>query len=717
MQALFSEHWHSVSHLRPHLRSDITALHRILRGKPWVLLFDPASQRFHRITPTLWRVLEQFDGQRTLEQIWQHACTQTNHGGATDKHEALSQTELVNLLSSLHGNDLLQTQAVPDALEMQQRHKRQRRARLKQSILNPMSMKLPLFYPDAWFERQARLSKLLFSLPVLFFWLVLVLPALVLAWQHWEGLTNNLSNRVLSASNLVLLWFIYPLVKAVHEWAHGAAIKAWGGHVREIGVMLVVFTPVPYVDASAAYRFPSKWARATVSAAGIMAELALGAIALYVWLLAEPGLVSAVAFNTVLIAGVSTLLVNGNPLMRFDAYFILCDLAELPNLAQRANQYLVYLVDRYLYAVTDAKPPFESKGERKILLLYGLVAPLYRLTVTIGLIWFVATEYMLAGAIMALITIWSALLQPLWRGWQHLSELAKRREWVMRRTWLGLAALVIVLGGIPLPFHSVHQAVVWLPDQAIVRAGVSGQVVATQAGRGQQLHRGKPILTLDNPSLAAELAITTAAVSQIEVQLRKAQAENSARVASLKAELLSRNVRMKEIERQASALQIDAELDGQWMPVATTELTGRYLKRGDIVGYVVPGPSRMVRVAVTQDDMALIRNHLKTIEVRLENSPQTVFLATMQRQVPGAESELVSAALGTSGGGEIAVAPDQKGTHALQRVFDLELVLQGNAPANVFGDRAQVRFDLGRTPLIWQWLLRLRQVFLAQLNV
>ena len=105
-------------------------------------------------------------------------------------------------------------------------------------------------------------------------------------------------------------------------------ILAFVDEVSEIGLMLIVFTPVPYVDATSSYRFPSKWARAAVAAAGIGAELLVGAIAVYVWLLAEPDLVTAVAFNVLLIAGVSTLLVNGNPLMRYDGYFVLCDLLE-----------------------------------------------------------------------------------------------------------------------------------------------------------------------------------------------------------------------------------------------------------------------------------------------------------------------------------------------------------------------------------------------------
>ncbi|HET7863484.1 MAG TPA: site-2 protease family protein, partial [Burkholderiaceae bacterium] len=341
MQTLLSEHWHAVRFLRPRLREGVQALHRRLRGKPWVLLLDPVTQRFHRMTPQVYGVLKLLDGRRTLDEVWNDACAQADGDTVT----AISQHELVQLLSSLYANDLVQTQVSPDPDEAFERYRRQQRARLKQTWLNPLNIKLPLLYPDAWFEAQAGLAGWLFSWGTLLVWLLIVAPAAVLGWQHWHELTENLSDRVLSAGNLVLLWFTYPAVKSIHEWAHGMAVKAFGGQVREIGLMFIMFTPVPYVDATSSYRFPSKWSRAAVAAAGVMAELVLGAIAVYVWLTAQPGLVTAVAFNVILIAGVSTLLVNGNPLMRYDGYFIACDLFELPNLAQRATQYWVYLLD------------------------------------------------------------------------------------------------------------------------------------------------------------------------------------------------------------------------------------------------------------------------------------------------------------------------------------------------------------------------------------
>ena len=597
MQTLLSEHWHAVRFLRPRLRDGVQPLHRRLRGKPWVLLLDPLTQRFHRMTPQVWRVLQLLDGRRTLDEVWEAACAQAEAarlaatapalatalpGGlagasasssastsstrpaaarpaAPDLPEAgtISQHELVQLMSTLYANDLLQTQVSPDAGEVFQRYQKQRRALLKQSWLNPMSIRIPLLHPDKWFQRQAGLARSLASWPVLLLWLAIVAPAVPLAAQHWQALTENLSDRVLSAGNLALLWFIYPAVKAVHEWAHGMAVKAWGGQVREIGLMFIIFTPVPYVDATSSYRFPSKWSRAAVAAAGIMAELVLGAIALYVWLLAEPGLVTAVAYNVVLIAGVSTLLVNGNPLMRYDGYFIACDLMELPNLAQRSTQYWAYLVDRYGFGAREARPPVEARGERWILLLYGAVAPIYRLFITIGLIWFVAGEYLFVGAVMAVMAAWQALVMPVWKWWKHLREspsLVRKRDSALRRTVLAVAVAGAFIGLVPMPFHSVHHAVVWLPDEAIVRAQVPGHINRVWQAPGQPVAAGAPLLQLDSPSLQADLGSAAAAVAQAEAQLRKAQVAEPVRTDPLKVELAQRQARLAENQRRVQQI-------------------------------------------------------------------------------------------------------------------------------------------------------------------
>ena len=154
--------------------------------------------------------------------------------------------------------------------------------------------------------------------------------AVLLAAIHWHDLTEDFMDRVLVPHNLLLLWLVFPVLKTLHEFGHAFATKVYGGEVHEMGVLLLVFTPCPYVDASAASAFRTKWHRIIVGAAGMIVELFLASLALFVWLNVEPGVVRAVTYNVMVIAGISTVLFNGNPLLRYDGYYIFADYLEIP---------------------------------------------------------------------------------------------------------------------------------------------------------------------------------------------------------------------------------------------------------------------------------------------------------------------------------------------------------------------------------------------------
>jgi putative peptide zinc metalloprotease protein len=422
--------------------------------------------------------------------------------------------------------------------------------------------------------------------------------------------------------------------------------------------------------------------------------------------------------------------VNGNPLMRYDGYYVLSDLVEIPNLAQRCTQYWTYLVDRYLLGSREAHEPAGAHAERWWLLIYGGISPIYRFMVSVGLIWFIAGQYFWVGAVIALFGAWSSLAMPLWRAWKHVTEsaaLAARRDWVKRRVAMLMVAVAVLLFAVPLPFYAVHQGVLWLPDEAMVRAPVNAHVAPeiVSAG-GHSVTAGQTLLQLDSLSITSELAVAAADVAQVEVQLRQAEVDDQVKAQNLRADLASRRAKWQEQQRRFQALTLQAQADGRWLPQGPTAMAGRYVKRGDLMGVVVAQPSQLVRVAVTQEDMDLIARRVRRddgeaevqAEVRLPY--QVPVHARLHRALSGGEQQLVSPALGTTGGGEIAVDPqDNQGTKPLHRVFDLELLLD-HAPeggALVFGQRCTVRFDLGATPLGWQWLLRLRQLFLAQMSV
>jgi putative peptide zinc metalloprotease protein len=715
--SLLSQHWYAVAALRPRLATHVLVHRRVFRGKLWYMLQDTTSGRFHRLTPGAYALVAAMDGLTTLQVIWESACKSLPDG-------LPSQDEVVQLLSQLHAVDLLVCELSPDIAELFQRFRRQRRDQLRRRFFDPMGMRWPLWNPDAFLERwYPHLRVLLSGYRGAVVWLLTVMPALMLAGVHWPALTENISDRILSAQNLVLLWFIFPVVKALHELGHGFATKAGGGRVHEMGLMLMVFTPVPYVDASAAYAFPSKWRRAVVGAAGILVETWLAALAMYVWVLAEPGLVRAVAFNVMVIAGVSTVIVNGNPLMRYDGYHVLADVLEMPNLASRGSRYFTYLADRYLFRALDLEAPDESGSERFWLVIYTVASTAYRIAIMVSMIWFLSKKYFFFGVLLALWAAISLLCIPLWKGWRHVTEspaLHRTRDHALRVTVGTLLALVVLLTVVPMPFLTQAEGVVWLPEQQIVRARAAGFVHQVLTPSGAATSAGSPVVLLSNRTLETDLAQSHGRVDELDARLRDSMLDTPTAALVNQAQLAE----AREAERQNAAkvgeLLVTAGDSGQFLQVDGKALDGRYFKRGDIVGYVrKPVEQPTIRVIVSQDDIDLVRKRFAGADVRLAYDVPDIFAARLVREVPAGQDELPSKGLGQQGGGHVATDPrDPHGTKSLQRYFQLDLVIPGHAALTQwYGSRVYVRFDHGYAPLGYQWFLRLRQLFLAHLNV
>ena len=296
--SFYSASWYRVAPLKPKLRTQARIFRSHYRGKLWYVLQDRTSGRFQRFTPGAYFVLSLLDGEHSMEDIWQIVCAQM-----TD--DSLSQDEIIRLLGQLHSADILQSDSIPDIEEMVTRGESSRFKKRVTSVLNPLALRVPLIDPDGFLKITEPLVRPFFSIVGLILYLCLIGYGLTLAVLNWDGLTDNLIDRVLSTESIILLLICYPLVKAIHELGHAYVITRWGGEVHEIGVMFLVFMPVPYVDASDSLSFPNKWLRAFVASAGILVEVALAAIAMIVWVNVEGGLVSAFAFNVMLIFAIS----------------------------------------------------------------------------------------------------------------------------------------------------------------------------------------------------------------------------------------------------------------------------------------------------------------------------------------------------------------------------------------------------------------------------
>lgn len=715
---LFSNSWHSVAELRPKLVAQARIERHVYRDQVWYVVSDPGG-KFHRLSPAAHAFVTRMDGQLSVQELWEALCNSSDEAQA--QRDIPTQDEVVQLLVQLHAVDLLQPDVVPDASLLFLRFRKRRNQTWKQWLLNPTSLKLPLLNPDPFLERWVGHLRWIFTPLGSLLWLAVVLPAALLGARHGGELTHNLADQVLSASNLWVMAAVFPIVKLLHELGHGFAARAWGGRVTEMGVMLLVFAPAPYVDASSSSSFRSKWRRAVVGAAGMLTELLLAAIAMYVWVSVEPGLVRAAAFNVMVVAGVSTLVVNGNPLLRYDAYYILCDLLEMPNMAQRGQKLLQYLWNKHVFGVPDQEPPHESTTEKRWLLAYTILSWCYRLFITLSIAIFLASEFFIFGVLIALWTVFSLVGLPIGKALRFVlydPTLQRRRQRAVRITFGLVAGVLVFAFALPLPSRTQATGVVWLPEQSLLRAGASGFFARWLVPPGTRVARGTPVAMLEDPLLAAELEVAQAKVDEARARFQADQFTQPAKAEIARRQLQQEEVQLARAQQRFARLLIISGADGVLTAARPTDMPGQYFKQGELLGHILERRDLIARVAVQQADIDLVRKRLRSAQLRLADSMEYVHPSAILHEAAGGVNELPTPALALANGGPIATDPqDPEGKKPLERVFVFDLQLPPGTAPSAFGERVFVRFSHVPEPLGWQGLRRLRQLFLTRFTV
>lgn len=733
----FSNQWYRVADLHPRLHAHVRMLRHGYRGEIWHVLDDPVSARQHRINPVAWALVARLDGRQSLQQIWDTVVAE--HGS-----QAPTQPEVMALLGQLHEHALIGSEGRPDLAglfeQQQRRRKRENRARR-----NPLAFRVPLANPARGLARCGGLARVLFNPTAAALWCVFVFLALLLAGTQAGPLQAYAARHLGSPQQLLLLWLAYPVVKAVHEAAHALAVRRWGGEVTEVGITLMLLLPVPYVDASAASAFRQRHRRIAVSLAGIAAEAALAACALLLWLAAADGVVREGAFAVMLIGGVSTLLFNGNPLVRMDAYHALADLLESPGLAPRSRAYWLYLGRRWLLGLKQARPPAVARGERRWLVGYGAASTLYQWLLALAIVsWLTGLHLVLGVLALAWFAVVMLVLpaHKLWRWAQTAAELAPQRGRALLAGGLLAALPLLLLLAVPLPATTRAQGVVWLPEHAVARAQADGFVHQVLAQDGTPVLPGAALLQLTDPALDAEEQALQARTRGVLAAQHQAVFNQSPQALALTEQLAQLQAEAARLQHKRDQLTVRAGTAGTLALPRAADLPGTWVARGAVVAHVLAPGGGLVRVVVPQDDVARLHGGANTTnvgiraelvegvkphralnaEVRLANNPTQTHRARLLSQTPAATRELPSALLGDRGQGPFATDPsDPKALRTLEPVFTLDLALDlaldGSAGAAALqpGLRAWVRFDHGAEPLAWQWLRRVQQLFIGRM--
>ncbi len=707
MKRTFYDQWHRIAGLRLGLRQGVVVRLHHYRDEPWYVLHQQAHAGYFRLAPQSYRFACRLDPAHTVDEIWREAVE-------TDPAQAPGQEEVFELITALHRHNLLAIEGGVDEAKLIDRPQRKKKKPWANRISELLFMRIPLWDPEPWLKRHQGLFARLWSWPS---WLLI---ALTMAWALVEFALAGprvwtQAKEVLQLGNLMPLYLAIFFNHFLHEMAHALACKYYGGQVRTMGVMLLLFTPLPYVDLSSSWTFRNRWHRAWVSSAGMATDLFVGAVATIIWAYSPPGLVNELAYNLMFSTAVYTFIFNINPLMRFDGYYVLSDILGIANLHESAQQQFTRWWKTRILGQPDSADLGQVSSRRHAgLALFFVGSNIYRWAVMLGIVLFVADQYWGVGLVVGLALIYSSFVMPLKKVIRPLRSplFLYQQQGKLRLSAAVLLMLLALLLWMPVPESRVLRGVVEAKHNTTLFSQSNARIIKVHVSSGQWVSAGQLLIELDNPELEQELRAVRAQMVQVRAQERKALTEASVDLRPIREKLGTLMQTQDYILQQIQSLRLQAPHDGLWHSTDIRHMEGNWVSRGKELGRVVDERSHLF-LGVVKQEAALNWDRLKAQDsrVRIEGERADEHAVTQLTVVPHSQKDLPSAALTPLAGGDLAVsAQDQTGRKAVEQFFLLRAQLdsstsQGPEAASRNGRSGWIRVQLPPRPLadrLWQ---------------
>lgn len=713
----FSESWYRVSELTPRLHGAVNVQRQHFRGNLWFVLQEPANSRYFRLSEAAYHFVALLDGRRTVSRVWQICMERFGDGAPT-------QGEVIQLLCQLHDANLLQGNLAPDARVLFERHRKRVWRDVRSAFGNLLFIRIPLWDPDRFLGRWVGVVGHVFSPTGLVLWGVILLAGLWSIASHVGTLAAQ-AQDVLNPGNLPLLYLAILIVKLFHELGHAFSCKHFGhktgtgGEVHQMGLTLLFFTPLPFVDASSAWALRDKWQRIIVGASGMLAELAIAAFAAILWTqTADGSAVHAIAYNIMLIASVSSLAFNGNPFLRYDAYYILLDLLEIPNLESRSKLYVSYLVKRYLWGLDRAADPSHTSGERGWLVFYAIASTVCRMFIMAAIALMLVNMWLSMGTLLALVLVvrWGLLpVVHLVRFLTTSPDLGRHRARAVLTSVTAAGVLLVAIGLVKMPDRCRIEGVVEPIDYAVIHMKTTGFVDTVLDSGALTGPQGPVLVAASSPELAAKQEQLLAESRRLQLSRRSAQTREAAAAQIMDEKIAALDEQMVRTGQNMDSLALHSPIQGVWVAPDADRFVDMRLEQGQRIGVVVDLDRLWIRAVASQQVASrLIDDARSQVEIRVKNRPDLELTGRIQKIIPAGQEQLPSAALGYAAGGATRVdQEDASGRRAAEPFFEI-LVAPSDDPSVTLrpGQTMALRFETSPKPLFvqgWRTLLQLFQ--------
>ncbi len=660
-----------LKNVRVGIRSDLEVTRHVFNNTPAYIIRDPLTFRSFKLDAKGYSIFTAINRHKALGEIFDELVK----NGTLSLEDEDKFYRLVFMLHSLNFLNL----PVSDNAMLYKRYVAKKRALLKSRIFGIMFMKVPFFNPDAFLNATIRYVNFIFTKWFFAIWLTIIALAIFIIIKNSEQFFAPIHNSFIF-KHIIYIWAILIVLKVFHEFGHAYACKHFGGYVPEMGAFFVMFTPLAYVNATAAWSFPRKRDRIIVAMGGMYIELIFAAIAVFVWFTTAPGFVHSIAYYIVFLAGIATLLFNINPLARFDGYYALSDWLEIPNLRGQATQYIASLFKKTFLGITKNNL-FVPLKTKIILLTFGIASIIYRTTVILAIGLTAAWKFAIFGLILSAMFLFSYFGTKIYRFAKYL--LCSEETQPVRTRAVAFAVIIFIVAPIimfTIPFPNVAQpaGVIEAQDEFPVCAKVDGFLEQINIVPGQKVNKDTIIAKLRNDDCVE--AFTSAETNYRVSNIRYDAYQNVdiAKAVQERELMKSYLFELKQKRRDLENLTVKAGFDGLVLQSLLNTDTGRYIRKGQPIALISNG-NWQVQAVLSEHEFATIKPKIgDKVRVKVLAKPSYTFVGAVKRIVPGGTKDIDDNKLNLTeiAGGDIAVNPKTK--RAEQTYFEVTIALPLN---------------------------------------
>ena len=715
-------------------RGDLVTNRQVYQGQAWYVVKDPIGLSYYRFRPEEYALLEMLDGEASLEDL-------KDNFEARFPPRRITVDEVSRFVSTLHRSGLVIGDRPGQGPQLNERRRQRVWSEWKNWLRSIMCLRFRGIDPDWILNKLNPWFGWLYSPPALMVAVVYIFTALMLVLVNFETFRSKLPefHQFFASGNWFYLAAALGITKVIHEFGHGLSCKYYGGECHEMGFMLLVFTPCLYCDVSDSWMLPSKWKRMMIGAGGMYIELIIASTATFLWWNSHEGLFNQMCLNVMFVSSVSTLLFNANPLMRFDGYYILSDMLEIPNLRTKSSTSLSRLAKKWCLGVKLQDDPFLPKRHQGLFALYSVASTIYMWVLMISIfmfVWNAMKPYRMEaiGRMLALFGIYGLIVRPI-TGIYKFLKVPGRRDEVKSLNITVTAGVVAVIAAaicfIPLPQR------VWCPAE--LRPRGEETVYVTVDGRLEE------ILVEANDRVAEGDELARFSNVDLELQIAELEGQESgyrARLASLERERFTdsaagmeiRTVEesLKSVEEQLvkkrqyqSELVLKAPRSGLVLPSETVDekpdpsgrlpgWSGSALAKKNIGATFVEGtvlcmvgdPDHFEAVMIVDQSEVEFVQIGQRVDLKLDAFPFETFRGAVN-EIAETHIEVGSERLSVKAGGSVPTTTDEMGRE-VPISTSYEVLMQVDDTENVFtpGMRGNARVEVGNRT-VGQWLLRL----------